>query len=142
MSALWGACYVPLDKLPADLVATAQWFQEEEANFGFAEFILESNTCIVLDPKTTRITLNGTNATWFEMGGRGREPFDAFNPYCAAPYANWESNGQLANPLVFRMEDNDHALEFIVDLEREILQCDFPTCRALNLSVERPAPVR
>ena len=139
---LLGACYTPLDELPAQTTATAYWFQEETADFGFAELLLESDVCTVLDPDETRFTLNGMPPTTVNFGGRGREPTDAFNGTCASPRASWERSGQLSDPLVFRLEDEDNSLDFIVGIEGTILVCDFPDCNALDLETERPPPVR
>lgn len=138
--ALLEACYTPLDELPAETVATAQWFQEEEVDFGFAELVLETTSCTVLDPNTTRFLLNGMPATLTNFGGRGREPFDAFNSFCAPPRASWERSMELDESLIFRVEDDDNALELRINFDNEILQCDFPSCSALDLMVERPPP--
>lgn len=137
-----GACYTPLDELPADTVAVTQWFWEDESGFGFAEFFLQTDTCTVLRSETTRFTLNDQAPSWFELGGRGREPFDAFNPSCALPRASWEQSQAPEDPLVFRLEDEENALELVVTRDGEVQRCDFPSCENLDLATERPLPFR
>lgn len=130
------ACYTPLDALPTDTVATAHSFWEEENGFGFAEFFLQAETCTVLNPKTTRFTLNDQAPSWLEFGGRGREPLDAFNANCALPRASWEQTQVPEDPMVFRLADDVTELEFVIDLEGEILRCDFPTCEHIDLATD------
>lgn len=134
-------CYTPLDALPEDAIARLDWFFDGESNFGNANFMLESSSCVALNPASTRIALEERPPDFFDGGGRSRDPPGALSAYCGPASAFWTLSAVPDEELRLVLEDDTTALVARFAGNGQVLQCDFPSCLATPVTPSRDVPV-
>lgn len=136
-----GACYIPLDDLPTDAVATLDWFFDAEGRFGGADWMLAADSCLALDPARTSITLNERAPDFLDGGGRSRDPAGALSAGCNAASAFWSLTEAPADELRIVLADGTAELVARFASNGQVLECGFPACRASNATITRDMPV-